>query len=162
MRPAMKICRSLTRSIPCRATGISPWVKTVIPASTAVPGDHVRHPRVWLFRLSVRYFYANPGLGGLGAKPDHFLAAMGLAALERGLEGDAVACARRGVRNFRQCHYHLSALGHCCSPHDCELARITQCIGARAADTGWLLGLSGLFYFVAVFSDVVVMVASGI
>ena len=74
---------------------------------------------------------------------------MGLAALERGLEGDAVACARRRGRNFRQCHYHLSVVGHCCSPHDCELARITQCVGARPAETVRLLGLSGLFDSVA-------------
>ena len=74
---------------------------------------------------------------------------MGLAALKRGLERNSVTCARRRGGSLRQRHYHLSAVGDCRSPVDCELARIAHCLSARTAETVRLLGLCGLFSSIA-------------
>src|SRR5215213_8039471 len=60
------------------------------------------------------------------------------------MEGDSTACARRRGGDFRQCYDHLSALSYRSGFDDCELARIARRLGARAAETVWLLGLSGL------------------
>src|SRR5436190_2430839 len=59
--------------------------------------------------------------------------------------GDSIACARGRGGNFRQRHHHVSALRYRSGFDDCELARIARRLGASAAETIRLLGLSGLF-----------------
>ena len=69
----------------------------------ALPTDlaHLRGPWVWLLRLSVRHFHANPELAGLGFQPDHFVAAAGIGrALCRDLDA-RLRCRRwRAWREF--------------------------------------------------------------
>jgi hypothetical protein len=65
------------------------------------------------------------------------------------MDGDSIACARGSVGNFRQRHHHVSALRHRGGSDGGELARIARRVGARAAETVRLLGLSGLFDSVA-------------
>src|SRR5882724_6494144 len=65
------------------------------------------------------------------------------------MDGYSIACARRCGGNFRQRHHNVSALRHCSGFDDCELARIARRVGASAAETIRLLGLSRLFDSVA-------------
>src|SRR4030095_7865148 len=65
------------------------------------------------------------------------------------MDGDSIASARGRGGNFRQRHHHVSALRHRGGFDDCELARIARRLGARAAETVRLLGVSGFFYSVA-------------
>src|SRR5215212_1316919 len=65
------------------------------------------------------------------------------------MEGESTACAGGRGGDFRQCHHYVSAVRDRSGFDDCELARIARRLGARAAETVWLLGLSGLFGSVA-------------
>src|SRR6266478_7673085 len=65
------------------------------------------------------------------------------------MDGYSIACARGCGGNFRQRHHHVSALRHRSGFDDCELARTARRLGARAAETVRLLGLSSLFDSVA-------------
>src|SRR4029077_2064093 len=121
------------------------------PLPRALPPDldHLRGPWVWLLRLSVCHFHANPELGGLGAEPTHFVAAVGLAQVERDMDGDSIARDRGRCGNFRPRYHHISPLRHRGGFDDRELARIAQRLVARAAETVRLLGLSDLFDSIA-------------
>src|SRR5512132_2215493 len=61
------------------------------------------------------------------------------------MDGDSIACATGRGGNFGQRHHHVSALRNRSGFDDCELARIAWRVGASAAETIRLLGLSGLF-----------------
>src|SRR6476619_4552843 len=65
------------------------------------------------------------------------------------MDGDSVARARGRGGNFRQRHHQVSALRDRGGFDDFELARIAWRVGASAAETIRLLGLSRLFDSVA-------------
>src|SRR5258705_11793809 len=69
---------------------------------------------------------------------------MVLAAICRDLDGNAVACAGRGGRNFRQRHHHLPPLSRSGRVHARQLARSAWSAGSRVAKTIRFLGLSCL------------------
>src|SRR5215472_10758574 len=65
------------------------------------------------------------------------------------MDRDPIACIRGCGGDFRQRHDHVSALRHCGGFDDCELAWIARRVDASFAEKVRLLGLSGLFDFVA-------------
>src|SRR5204863_8058162 len=69
---------------------------------------------------------------------------MVLATIYGDLEGNAVACAGRGGRNFRQRNYHLPPLSRSRRVHARQLARAAWSAGSRVAKKVRFLGLSCL------------------
>src|SRR5438093_1262734 len=69
---------------------------------------------------------------------------MVLATIHGDLEGNAVACAGRGGRNFRQRYHHLPPLCRSRRVHARQLAWAAWSAGSRVAKTVRFLGLSCL------------------